>query len=193
MNKFLRKFDTIRFVAPWSIFKNFLRIFHFFEFKFEFWIWAGLVPVQTGTGPDRFDRTLVGRALLLLVVPGSSPLKARTEHVACLPFFLSENGPQRKRKPRRDFVAKQEFTFHTAATQVNKRPQGRDILQEFPWNFSRTSNSMKRQGQLQIIQQPSPSSNQFLAPHVWKQNSLQKPDGDGASLDFSISLSGRIN
>jgi len=56
MNEFLRKFDNIRFVAPWSILRIFLGIFHFFEFKFEFWIWAGLVPVQTGTGPDRFDR-----------------------------------------------------------------------------------------------------------------------------------------
>ena len=50
MNEFFRKFDTIRFVAPWSIFRNFLGIFQFFEFKFEFWIWAGLVPTQTGTG-----------------------------------------------------------------------------------------------------------------------------------------------
>jgi hypothetical protein len=37
--------------TPWSIFRN----FSFFEFKFEFWIWAGLVPAQTGTVPDRFD------------------------------------------------------------------------------------------------------------------------------------------
>ena len=54
MNKYLKKFDTIKFVATWSIFKNFLRIFYFLEFKFEFWIWAGLKPA--GTGPDRFDR-----------------------------------------------------------------------------------------------------------------------------------------
>ena len=58
MNEILRKFDTIKFVAPWSIFKNFLGIF--FEFKFKFWIWAGLVPDQTGTGPDRFDRNRAG-------------------------------------------------------------------------------------------------------------------------------------
>ena len=32
----------------------FLGNFHFFEFKFEFWIWAGFVPAQTGTVPDRF-------------------------------------------------------------------------------------------------------------------------------------------
>ena len=31
--------------------ENFLGIFQFFEFKFEFWIWAGLVPTQTRTGP----------------------------------------------------------------------------------------------------------------------------------------------
>ena len=48
---FEKKIDTIRFVAPWSIFMNFFEIFHFFEFKFEFWIWAGLVPAQTETGP----------------------------------------------------------------------------------------------------------------------------------------------
>jgi len=59
MNEFLRKFDTIRFVAPWNIFRIFLRVFYFFEFKFEFWIWAGLVPVQTGTWPDPFDRPSV--------------------------------------------------------------------------------------------------------------------------------------
>jgi len=57
MNEFLRKFDTIRFVAPWSIFRNFLKFFHFFEFKFKFWIWTGFIPDQTGTGPDRFGRT----------------------------------------------------------------------------------------------------------------------------------------
>ena len=28
----------------------FLGIFHFFEFKFEFWIWAGLVPEPDRTG-----------------------------------------------------------------------------------------------------------------------------------------------
>jgi len=68
MDKFLRKFDTIRFVAPWSIFRNFLKFFHFFEFKFEFWIWAGLIPGQTETGPDRFPPvwlTLVSNVVLV--------------------------------------------------------------------------------------------------------------------------------
>ena len=38
----------------------FLGIFHFFNFKFKFWILAGFIPVRTGTGPVRFDRlTLV--------------------------------------------------------------------------------------------------------------------------------------
>ena len=39
MNEFLRKFDTIRFITPWSIFRNFLGIFHFLNsnLKFEFW------------------------------------------------------------------------------------------------------------------------------------------------------------
>ena len=53
MNEFWRKFDTIRFIAPWSIFRNFLEIFHFFEFKFKFWILTGFIPDRTGTGPDR--------------------------------------------------------------------------------------------------------------------------------------------
>ena len=60
MNEYLKKFDTIRFVATWSIFKNFLGIFYFLEFEFEFWIWAtgrnqnqsGPVwPVTGKTGP----------------------------------------------------------------------------------------------------------------------------------------------
>ena len=58
MNEFLRKFDTIRFFAPWNIFRNFLGIFYFFEFKFKFWIWTGFIPDRTGTGPDRFDRSV---------------------------------------------------------------------------------------------------------------------------------------
>ena len=49
MNEYLKKFDTIKFVATWNIFRNFLK------FKFEFWIWAGLKPAGTGTDPDRFD------------------------------------------------------------------------------------------------------------------------------------------
>ena len=57
MNEFLRKFDTIRFVEPWNIFRNFLGIFHFFEFKFEFWIWAGFVPGRTGLTGNRSNRT----------------------------------------------------------------------------------------------------------------------------------------
>ena len=62
MNEFLRKFDTIKFVASWSIFRNFLRIFHFFEFKFKFWIWTGLYrikpePVRTGLTGNRSNRT----------------------------------------------------------------------------------------------------------------------------------------
>ena len=56
MNKYLKKFDTIRFVATWSIFRNFLEIFYFLELKFKFWIWSGLKPAGTRTGPDRFDR-----------------------------------------------------------------------------------------------------------------------------------------
>ena len=56
MNEYLKKFDIIKFVATWSIFKIFLEFFHFLEFKFKIWIWAGLKPAGTGTGPDRLDR-----------------------------------------------------------------------------------------------------------------------------------------
>ena len=41
-----------RFTGRYDRFGN----FYFFEFKFEFWIGAGLIPAQTVTGPDRFDR-----------------------------------------------------------------------------------------------------------------------------------------
>jgi len=44
MNEFLRKFDTIRFVAPWSIFRNFL------FFLIQIWI---LNLSRFGTGPNR--------------------------------------------------------------------------------------------------------------------------------------------
>ena len=50
MNEFLRKFDTIRFVAPWSIFRNFLRIFHFFNLNLNF----EFGPVQYQYKPNRF-------------------------------------------------------------------------------------------------------------------------------------------
>ena len=48
MNEFLRKFDTIIFVAPLSIFRNFLRIFHFFEFEFGL---VGYRPKPERPGP----------------------------------------------------------------------------------------------------------------------------------------------
>ena len=52
MNEFLRKFDTIRFITPWSIFRNFLGIFHFLNsnLKFEFWP----VGYRPEPEPDRF-------------------------------------------------------------------------------------------------------------------------------------------
>jgi len=44
MNEFLRKFDTIRFVAPWSIFRIFL----------FFWIQIWILNLgRFGTGPNR--------------------------------------------------------------------------------------------------------------------------------------------
>ena len=48
MNEFLRKFDTIRFVAPWSIFTNFFGNFSFF------WIQIWILNLgRFGTGPNR--------------------------------------------------------------------------------------------------------------------------------------------
>jgi len=62
MNEYLKRFDTIRFVAIWSIFRNFLGIFHFFEFKLNFEF--GPVsyrtepePVRTGLTGNRSNRT----------------------------------------------------------------------------------------------------------------------------------------
>ena len=49
-DRFTSWFD--RFTGRYDRFGN----FYFFEFKFEFWIGAGLIPAQTVTGPDRFDR-----------------------------------------------------------------------------------------------------------------------------------------
>ena len=48
MDEFLRKFDTIRFVAPWSIFRNFFR--NFLIFWIQIWI---LNLSRFGTGPNR--------------------------------------------------------------------------------------------------------------------------------------------
>ena len=49
MNEFLRKFDTIIFVAPLSIFRNFLRIFHFLNLNLD-WLGTG----RNWNGTDRF-------------------------------------------------------------------------------------------------------------------------------------------
>jgi len=62
MNEFLRKFDTIRFFAPWSIFKNFLRIFHFLNLNLNFEFWpVGYrpkpEPARTGLTGNRSNRT----------------------------------------------------------------------------------------------------------------------------------------
>ena len=62
MNKFLRKIDTIRFVAPWSIFINFLRIFYFLNsnLNFEFgpvWYRPKPEPVQTDLTGNWSNRT----------------------------------------------------------------------------------------------------------------------------------------
>ena len=62
MDEFLRKFDTIRFVASWSIFRNFLRIFHFLNLNlyFEFepvWYRSKPEPDQNGLISNRSNRT----------------------------------------------------------------------------------------------------------------------------------------
>jgi hypothetical protein len=89
MNEYLKKFDTIRFVTTWSIFRKFLEIFHFLEFKFEFWIWAGLKPAGTGTSPDRFDRLPVKpdrfRSGFLTLVQGDT---WGAEHAGYFIFFF---------------------------------------------------------------------------------------------------------
>ena len=58
MDEFLIKFDTIRFVAPWSIFW----IFHFLNLNLNFEFWPvgyrpKLEPVRTGLTDDRSNRT----------------------------------------------------------------------------------------------------------------------------------------
>ena len=70
MNEFLRKFDTIRFVAPWSIFRIFFEIFHFLNLNLNFkfgpvWYRPKPEPGRIGlTGSHRFGepwRQPVGR------------------------------------------------------------------------------------------------------------------------------------
>ena len=50
MNEFLRKFDTIKFVAPWNIFMKFLRIFIFFNLNLNL-VWFGTSPNRNRNGP----------------------------------------------------------------------------------------------------------------------------------------------
>ena len=62
MNEFLRKFDTIRFVAPWGIFRNFLDFFIFLNLNlnFEFgpvWYQPKPEPGRTGLTGNRSNRT----------------------------------------------------------------------------------------------------------------------------------------
>ena len=56
MNEFLRKFDTIRFVAPWSIFRNFLNSNLNFEFG-PVWYRPKPEPGRTGLTGNRLNRT----------------------------------------------------------------------------------------------------------------------------------------
>ena len=77
MNKFLRKFNTIRFIATWSIFRNFLRIFHFLNLNLNFKFWpVGYrpkpEPVPIGLG-NPVHNTLSARALPLQSPSTTSP------------------------------------------------------------------------------------------------------------------------
>ena len=56
-----------------EVFLGFFWEFSFFEFKFEFWIWAGLILARTETGPDRFDRKPDRFPPVWLTLPGLSP------------------------------------------------------------------------------------------------------------------------
>ena len=55
MNEFVRKFDTIRFIATWSIFMNFFRIFHFLNLNLNFEFW----PVRYRPKPEPVMLTLL--------------------------------------------------------------------------------------------------------------------------------------
>ena len=62
MNEFSRKFDTIRFVAPLSIFMNFFRIFHFLNLNLNFkfgpvWYRFKPKPGRIGLTGNRSNRT----------------------------------------------------------------------------------------------------------------------------------------
>jgi len=54
MNEYLKKFDTIKFVATWSIFKNFFGKFSFFGIQIWILNLGRFETGRTGTGPDRF-------------------------------------------------------------------------------------------------------------------------------------------
>ena len=78
MNEFLRKFDTIRFVAPWSIFRNFLGIFHFF------WIQIWILNLgRFGTGPNRNRSGPVWPVRWTLVLSHNSPHTLSTAYSTC--------------------------------------------------------------------------------------------------------------
>ena len=66
MNEYLKKFDTIRFVATWSIFRNLLEKFYFLNsnLNFEFGPVSNRPvpePVRTGYTGNRGFRTGSGR------------------------------------------------------------------------------------------------------------------------------------
>ena len=72
---------------------------------------------------------MTGRALLLLVVPVSSPLNAKTEHVACLPFFSFKERSTKEKEATARLRCK--TGIYSAATQVSKDLRGETLCKNF--------------------------------------------------------------
>ena len=86
MNEFLRKFDTIRFVASWSIFRNFFGIFSFFGIR----IWSfELGRFQTGRYRNRS-----GPVTPVTAVSGPVPvgIKILNMHIVAIVVTFFSNG-----------------------------------------------------------------------------------------------------
>ena len=63
MNEYLKKFDTIRLVATWSIFRNFLEFFHFLNLNLNFKfgpVWNRLKPEPVRTGLTGYRGIRIG-------------------------------------------------------------------------------------------------------------------------------------
>ena len=126
MNEFLRKFDTIRFVAPWSIFRNFFGNFSFFlnsNLNFEFgpvWYRPKLEPGRTfppvwpvtgQTGPvptglvnpaSHYWTTMLALRRLWWITPDRRTVQIGKFYEACwdVPFYFGKalGGTKRYRR-----------------------------------------------------------------------------------------------